>query len=133
MSVVSAFASYLESFTGTTLGQDLFIGEAPSSLKVPDTIWWVVNNGGGVVQRNATNESRKNYQFNVFHRGVDYGSVLTALDSLEEDLNCEGCVELVGYDTIEIEATGFPIDQDLDNEDRKVGLLQVTITTYKEC
>ena len=133
MSLVSAFATYLQGVTGTTLGQTLFIGEAPSSQKVADAIWWIVENGGGVIQKNATGEARKSYQFNVFYRSRNYEAIKTAMYDLEEDLNCDNCSQISGYDTIDIEATTFPIDNDLDSEDRKVGLLQVTITTYKEC
>lgn len=133
MSLVSAFATYLQSVTGTTLGQTLFIGEAPSSKKVVDAIWWIVENGGGVIQKNATGEATKSYQFNVFFRSRDYEAIKDAMYELEEDLNCDNCSQISGYDTIDIEATTFPIDNDLDSEDRKVGLLQVTITTYKEC
>lgn len=133
MSLVSAFASYLQGVTGTTLGQTLFIGEAPSSRKVADAIWWIVENGGGIIQKNATGESRKSYQFNVFYRDRDYEAIKDAMYALEEDLNCDNCSQISGYDTIDIEATTFPIDNDLDSEDRKVGLLQVNITTYKEC
>lgn len=133
MSLVSALASYLQSFTGTTLGQTLFIGEAPSSNKVADAIWWIVENGGGVIQKNSTGETMKSYQFNIFYRSRDYEAIKDAMYSLEEDLNCDNCSQISGYDTIDIEATTFPIDNDLDSEDRKVGLLQLTITTYKEC
>lgn len=132
MSLVSAFATYLQGITGTTLGQTLFIGEAPSSNKVADAIWWIVENGGGIIQKNATGEARKSYQINVFCRSRDYQAIKDQMSSLEEDLNCDNCSQLSGYDTIDIEATTFPIDNDLDSEDRKVGLLQVTITTYKE-
>lgn len=133
MSLVSAFATYLQGVTGTTLGQTLFIGQAPSSNKVADAIWWIVENGGSVIRKNATGEATKSYQFNVFFRSRDYEAIKDALYALEEDLNCDNCSQISGYDTIDIEATSFPIDNDLDSEDRKVGLLQVTITTYKEC
>lgn len=133
MSLVADFATYLAGVTSTTLGQTLFIGQAPSSDKVADSIWWIVENGGGVIQKNATGEARKSYQFNVFCRNRDYEVIKTAMSDLEEDLNCDNCSQLSGYDTIDIEATSFPIDNDLDSEDRKVGLLQVTITIYKEC
>jgi hypothetical protein len=133
MSLVSALATYLAGVTGSTLGQTLFIGEAPSSKKVANAIWWIVENGGGVIQKNATGEARKSYQFNIFFRSNDFEAVKTAMSELEEDLNCDSCSQISGYDTIDIEATTFPIDDDLDSEDRKVGLLQATITTYKEC
>lgn len=133
MNIATSLANYLLTFTGSTLGQTLFIGEAPSSNKVADSIWWIVQNGGGVVQKNATGEAEKNYQFSIYYRNRDYGAIYTAMTDLEEDLNCDNCTQLSGFDTIDIEATTFPIDDDLDQEGRKVGLLQITITTYKEC
>lgn len=133
MNLAEAFATHLATLTGTTLGQTLFIGEAPSSNKVADAIWWIVENGGGVLRKNSTGEAQKNYQINVFYRDRDYKAVKDAMYALEEDLNCDGCSQLSGYDTIDIEAITFPIDNDLDNEDRKIGLLQANITIYKEC
>lgn len=133
MNLAEAFATYLATLTGSTLGQTLFIGEAPSSDKVADAIWWIVENGGSVISKNSTGEARKSYQIEVYYRNRDYKAVKDGLYALEEDLNCDGCSQISGYDTIDIEATTFPIDNDLDSEDRKIGLLQVNITTYKEC
>lgn len=133
MSMVSALADYIAAVTGSTLGQNLFIGEAPSSNKVPDAIWWIVEDGGGIISRNATGESLKNYQFSIYYRDRDYGATKSALYTLEEAVNCDGCTQLVGFDTIDIQATTFPIDNDLDREDRKIGLIQLTITNFKEC
>lgn len=72
----------------------------------------------------------KQYLISVYMRSLDASLVYDQLQALEESLNSDGCTSLNGYDTIDIEATTFPTDQDLDNEDRTVGLLQATITTY---
>lgn len=133
MNLAEAFATYLATMTGSVLGQDLFIGEAPSSDKVQDSIWWIIDNGGGPIKKNSTGESLKRYQVQIFYRNRNYQTVKDKMFTLEEDLNCDGCTQLTGIDTIDIEATTFPIDNDLDVEDRKVGLLQVNLTTYKEC
>lgn len=134
MNLAEAFANYLENdLSIAILGQDLFIGEAPSSNKVPDSIWWIVDNGGSPIKKNSTGESLKSYQVQIYYRNRDYKAVKDALYTLEQDLNCDGCTQLTGIDTIDIEATTFPIDNDIDGEDRKVGLLQVNLTTYKEC
>lgn len=133
MNLAEAFATYLASMTGSTLGQDLFIGEAPSSNKVPDSIWWIISNGGNPIQKNSTGESLKRYQVQIFYRNRDYKTIANAIYDLEEDLNCDGCTQLTGIDTVDIEATSFPIDNDIDGEDRKIGLLQVSLTTYKDC
>lgn len=133
MTVVSSFANFVADITGSTLGQDMFIGLAPSVNAVDDSIWWIVENGGGVTLKNATGEMIKSYQYNIYYRDRDYMLVSDTMFSLEETLNCDECSQLEGYDTIEIEATSFPIDNDLDVGDKKIGLLQVTITTYKEC
>lgn len=133
MTVAQSLAAYMQVLGVGTLGQDIFIGKAPSSNEVPDTIWWLIENGGAPVRRNKTGESMKSYQVLVYKRDRDYRQIQEDLFSLEEDLNCSGCVELDGFDAVDIEVNSFPIDDDLDSEDRKIGLLQVTITTYKEC
>lgn len=134
MTLIEAFATYLQdTLSVATLGQDLFIGEAPSSNKVPDSIWWIVSNGGSPVLKNSTGESLKRYQVQIFYRNRDHKAVEDALFNLEEDLNCDGCSQLTGIETVDIEAITFPVDNDIDDEDRKVGLLQVNLTTYKEC
>lgn len=133
MNIALAFAEYLQSVSIGTLGQDIFIGQAPSSNKVPDAIWWLKVSGGTPTTRLATGESLKNYTIEVYRRSRDYGEVYQDMQDLEELLNCDGCTQLDGYDTIDIVATNFPIDSDLDHEDRKIGLLQATLTTYKTC
>jgi len=133
MNLIEAFAGYLATFTGTTLGQTLFIGEAPSSDKVADSIWWVVENGGSIVKKNASGEATKSYALDVFYRSRDSKAIKDAMFSLEEDLNCESCSQISGYDIMSIEAITFPVDRDIDSEDRKIGLLQVNLITYKEC
>jgi hypothetical protein len=133
MNIAEAFADYLVNLGKGTLGQNIFIGQAPSSNRVSDSIWWIVGNGGSSLQKNSTGESLKNYQLSVYYRNRDYKTVYDTLSDLEESINCDGCAQLDSFDTIDIEASTFPVDNDLDNEDRKVGLLQVNLTTYKEC
>lgn len=141
MNLSQAFATYLQSLSIATIGQDLFIGRAPSTMenladgvtKVPDNIWWIITNGGSPIKKNQTGESLKSYQVQIYCRNTNPRQMLIDLYTLEEDLNCDGCSQLSGVDTVDIEATVFPIDDDLDSEERKVGLLQVNLTTYKEC
>lgn len=135
MNLLEAFVEYLENLGIATRGQDLWISEVPSSqqLNNVDNQWWVIASGGQPLTKTSTGEMMKIYQFQVFNRNRNIKQIQNAMFSLEESLNCDGCTQLTGYDTIDIEASTFPIDQDIDNEDRKVGLLQVNITTYKEC
>lgn len=134
MNITEAFADFLQDNLGIgTLGQTIFIGNAPNSNDVPDAIYWVVQSGGSIVQDNQTNESIKSTFIDVYYRDVSYQEVYDNLHSLEETLSCEGCVTLSGFDIIKIEVASFPVDQDLDNETRKVGLLKVNILNYKEC
>lgn len=131
MSVQSTFASYLASQVGATIGQDMFIGQAPSSNKVADSIWWVTASGGDILKDLMTNGKVKNYLVEVFYRNRDYDVVYDKLHDLEEDLNSAGCVDLAGFDCVKVDASTFPIDNDLDAEDRKIGLLQARLTIYK--
>ena len=132
MSLASSFATYLQTLGIATIGQDLFISQAPSSNKVPDSIWWVIASGGEVERNLKTNSKMKSYLVEVFYRNRDYNTVYESLHELEEDLNGAGCIQLSGFETVQIEASTFPVDDDLDSEDRKIGLLQAKITRYKE-
>ena len=52
---------------------------------------------------------------------------------MEEELNCSGCVKLNGFELVGINVTQFPADQDLDSENRMVGMLSVQLEVYKGC
>lgn len=128
MNIANSFIQYLVSAGYGTFGTDLFVGGAPQ--EAPDEIMWVVAGGGQPIQRADSGEVIKQYILNVFFRSTDQEVVYDTLQELEVELNAGNCTQLANFDTIDMEATQFPADQDLDNEDRSVGLLQVTITTY---
>lgn len=132
MNLAATFAPYIATLTGSTIGQDLFIGQAPSSNKVPDAVWAITTSGGQREIRLSTGENVKNYLLEVRYRNRDYETVYDKLHDLEESLNSSECPTLSGFNVISIEASTFPIDEDLDAEDRKLGLLVATILTYKE-
>ena len=131
MNLAESFSAYLATIVGATSGQTLFIGDAPSSNQVADSIWWIKTSGGSR-QRLRSGESVKQYAIEVYYRSTDYQTVYDEIHDLEEALNSAECPVLSGYTVIDVEAFTFPIDLDLDSEDRKVGLLQVNITTHKE-
>ena len=133
MNIAESFANYLASTLDLTLGTDLFIGNAPSSNKAVDSVWWLSASGGDKENTLPTGGSMKSYRLDISYRNRDYKAVYNALHSLEEQLNCADCVQLNGFEVIRIEATNFPIDNDLDNEDRKIGLLQANVRVYKDC
>lgn len=133
MNLSEAFVEYIENLGIATFGQDLFIGEAPSSNHVLDAIWWIKTSGGTPERRLPTGETVKNYLIEIFYRNRDYKAVYDAMEDLEEQLNCDGCSQLTGFETMDIQATVFPIDNDIDSEDRKVGLLQATLRVYQTC
>lgn len=133
MNISEAFAELLEDESIATLGQDLFIGQAPSSNKVQDSIYWIVATGGNIEIESVTGEKTKAYTIEVYRRSRDYRTVYNDLQFLENLLNCTRCVELSGFDIIDINASVLSIDNDLDAEDRKVGLLQSNIVVYEDC
>lgn len=133
MNLAESFANYLETLGMGTLGQDLWIGVAPHSMIAVDNLCWIIESGGSPLITADTGEMIKNYQIQVYYRSRDYKTVKDKMFLLEEQLNCDGCTQLEGFETIDIEATSFPIDLDIDVEDRKVGMLQANLRTYKEC
>lgn len=129
MNIAKSFIEYMEIESLGTFGTDLYIGAAP--LDAPDRIWWVVSAGGTPIGKNHTGEKVKNYILSIYYRNNDAEDVYNTIESFEALLNAGNCTQLNGYDTIEIEATSFAADQDLDNEDRTIGLIQATITVYQ--
>lgn len=133
MNIVENFADYLEDQGVGVRGEDIHIGEAPDPKKVPGPIYWLVGRGGNRTLRTTTGESIKSYQVDVFYKGMNYKDVYDKIYALEELLNCSNCGQIGSFDTIDIEASTFPIDNDLDSETRKIGLIQANLTIYKEC
>ena len=127
------FAAWIETLVSATLGQDLWIGEVPSSLQTQDNVWWIVSDGGVPVNKNQTGERTKSYQYLIYRRGTNYKTVSQDLYSLEDTIHSQRCITLSDeYECIDIEATTLTVDEDLDLEDRKVGMLRATLTIYKE-
>ncbi len=128
MNLTRDFAEYLQDNLFAVFGTDLFIGGVPDNA--PSSSWWIVSAGGTPVIKNETNEKIKSYIINVFYRDTNGETVYDLLQLLEEQINSDPCPELSNYEVVEFEATLFGTDQDLDVQDRTVGLLQATLTIH---
>lgn len=128
MNIAKSFVEYMEDQLLGTFGDDIFIGVAPQGA--PDKCYWINTSGGAPQSRNQTGEVIKNYVLDVFYRNTDAEDVYDTIQALEILLNNGNCTQLSGFDTIEIQATLFPTDQDIDNQERTVGLIQVGVKTY---
>lgn len=133
MTISQVFIDYLESQGYGKFGQTLFLYRVPNSLKTQTDLMWVIPSGGSPVSTNVSGEKQKAYQMLIYYRSNSARQVDEALSLLEEQLNCPNCVELQGFELVSIEATQFAADQDLDSENRMVGMLQVQLTVYKSC
>lgn len=130
MTIAQAFAKYMEDVLSLgVVGTDIFINAVP--LKAPSDAWWIVSRGGTPIQKNQTGEKKKNYALSVYYRSLDSAALDALMQGFEESINSKHCDQLEGYDTIEMEAVGFQSDLDLDNQERTVGLVEVTITVYQ--
>lgn len=129
MTIAKSFMTLMESLGYGSFGVDLFKGGV--SADAPDACWWVISSGGNVITSNKTGEKVKKYIVNVFYRNIDAEDVDEKLQEFEELINGNNALELDGYETIEMEAMAFPSDQDLDVQDRTIGLVQIGLTIYK--
>lgn len=123
MNLTESLKEYLED----TITEPIYIGGVPDNA--PDAAWWILTAGGNAVIKNQTDQKLKAYLFSIHFRSANAQDVYDKLQALEERLN-SGCPELTDYEVVETEATLFPTDQDLDIQDRTVGLLQATVTVY---
>ena len=128
--VGEAFIKFLEQEGVGTFNQDLYLGMLP--LDAPDEAWLVVVTGGSPEMVTADGGMLKLYTFSIYRRSLAGKEIERSLFSLEETLNCSTCVNLEGFETIYSRATQFAQDMDLENENRRIGLLQAQVRLYKE-
>jgi hypothetical protein len=128
--VGEAFVKFLQDKNVGVFGTDLFLGEMP--LDAPDDAWLVTVGGGTPELVTVDGSMIKLYTFNIYHRSLAGKEIERELFSLEEDLNCSTCVTLDGFDTIYSRATNFAQDTDLENENRRIGLLQAQVRLFKQ-
>lgn len=133
MTINQAFIKYLESKGCGEFGQTLFLFRVPNSLKTQTDLMWVIPSGGSTISAGVSGGKLKAYQMLVYYRSNSARQVDEALSALEKELNCPSCVELEGFEVVSIEANQFAADNDLDSENRMVGMLQVQLTVYENC
>lgn len=125
-----AFIKFLQDKGIGTFGTDLFLGELP--LDAPDNAWLVTVQGGNADTVTLDWSMIKLYTFSIYRRSLAGKDIERELFSLEESLNCATCVNLEGFETIYSRATQFAQDIDLENENRRIGLLQAQVRLFKE-
>lgn len=128
--VGEAFIKFLEDKNIGTFNEDLFFGQLPQ--EAPDESWLVVVGGGNPETVTLDGSMIKLYTLSIYRRSLSGKEVERKLFSLEEDLNCPSCVNLEGFETIYSRATNFAQDTDLENENRRIGLLQAQIRLFKK-
>lgn len=113
-----------------TFGVDLFLGYLPQDA--PDKAWLVVVSGGDSEMVTLDWSMVKVYRFSVYYRSPVGKEIEQKLFSLEEDLNCASCVKLEGFETIYARATQYAQDIDLENEERRIGMIEAEVRLFKE-
>lgn len=133
MTISKSFVDFLEKKGYGVFGQNIFLYRVPNSLKTETELLWVIPSGGQPIRLNQTGEMVKEYSFLIYYRSMSAEKVDKALNDLEQVLNCSSCVSLDGFELVSIRATQFPADQDLDAENRMVGMINCAIQVYKGC
>ena len=133
MTISRAFVQFLEDKGCGIFGQNIFLYRVPNSLKTQTELYWVIPSGGMKYSTNKTGEIVKAYNFLIYFRSNEAQKVDETLSALEELLNCSSCVNLEGFELVDISATQFPADQDIDSENRMVGMIQVQLSVYVGC
>lgn len=129
MNLAESLADYLENdLSIATLGQDLFISRGP---KKPSSQWLIRVENPNPTARNVTGEVTMPVTFSIYYRNTSAKAVYDQLEALADSLACGDCVRLTGYEVVDSEVIGPFIDQDIDDAERTVGLLQVTLRLYK--
>ena len=128
--VTEAFIQWLEQEGIGTFGTDIYSPQIPEDA--PDAAYWLQTAGGGVVLTLATGEKVKQYFVTINYRSRKGKEVERKLFDLENLINKPQCLKLTGFEVYEVSATQFPVDNDLDDEDRRIGFVQANIQIYKK-
>jgi hypothetical protein len=132
MTVAQAFAGYLESIDVATLGTNLFISRWPSSNKISDPSFLIKDAGGQLIQRTIQGQAINQYLIELYMRYYGAGTVDATLQSLRGQLTTNA-VTLSGYTLYSNPETNGPwSDQDLDDEERTVGFMQIKFVIIEE-
>lgn len=133
MTLIQSFVKFLENKGYGISGQNIYMYRVPNSKKTETEILWLIPTGGYPSTRNKTGEMIKAYQILIYYRSNNARKVDTVLNDLEETLNCARCVNLEGFELVDVRATQLPADQDLDSENRLVGSINCQLEVYKSC
>lgn len=128
--VGEAFRDFLVDKGFGTFNVDLYLGEIPDDA--PDDAWLILVSGGNPDTVTLDGSMMKLYTFSVYRRSTSGKDIERKLFSLEEMLNCESCVNLTGFETIYSRAIQFAQDLDLENENRRIGLIQAQVKLFKQ-
>lgn len=133
MTLIQSFVKFLENKGYGISGQNIYMYRVPNSKKTETEILWLIPTGGYPSTRNRTGEMIKTYQILIYYRSNNARKVDKVLNDLEETLNCARCVNLEGFELVDVRATQLPADQDLDSENRLVGSINCQLEVYKSC
>jgi hypothetical protein len=132
MTVAQAFAGYLESIDVATLGTNLFISRWPSSNQIADPSFLIKDAPGQLVKRTIQGQPINQYLIELYMRSYGGGTVDQTMSTLRGQITGYG-VTLTGFTLAENpEVNGPWSDQDLDDEERTVGVLQVKLKILEE-
>lgn len=126
-----AFVKFLEENDIATFGQDLFMNKVPSSKKTLKSVYWILTSGGNPIGKSVTGETKQLFAITINYRDRKSRDVERKLFQLSEFLQTPGCVQLDGFETIDISVAQFPAQDDQDAEGRSMGILRVNIQIYK--
>lgn len=127
-----AFIKFLEEKDIATFGQDLFLNEVPSSNDTQtESVYWILTSGGNPISKLRTGELVRMHAITINFRAIKNEDVEKKLHRLAELLQQPDCIQLDGFETIDVSVSQFPAQEDLDIENRKRGMLRLTIQTYK--
>ena len=133
MNLIEKFRDWLVTSSVTTSGQ-IKIHRATAGTGSPDELWWLKAEGGSDLGHTVDGNSTQTSVIGCYYRNRSAKEVYDALEDLRDSVVCAGCLQLDGYRVVEIPTTQGPfVDNDIDDEERAVGYIQVTLTVKKEC
>lgn len=125
--VTKSFKDWMVDSGYGVFGENIFINQFNTE---PDRAFRILTSGGAPTQFMYTGGAIKQYTIDLTMRSNFAEDIEDTLFMMETEINKQKCLRLEGFEIISVQVTQFPVDSDIDSEDRFVGQLSITVELY---
>ena len=112
---------------GWKQGVNAFLNILPDTNQVSGEAWWLIDTDSYVSQQMISKSKLKRYTLTLNYRHTKARVVDATILKIEQILNHTTCFQLPSYKVIQMQASNWNADQDVENENFYRGSLTITL------